>query len=39
MEAQQEHPDEDIDLSEAMDRYAKGTEEVRKLVEGEEDSG
>jgi len=35
MEAQQEDPGEDITFGEAVDRHEKGTEDLRRLVEGE----
>src|SRR5215216_3228531 len=36
-EAQQQHPDENITIGEAAERHKKGREDVRKIVEGDED--
>jgi hypothetical protein len=36
MEAQQERPDENITLGDAVERHKERTDEVRKIVEGEE---
>ena len=35
--AQQEHPDEDLSVRDAYERHQKGTEDLRRRVEGEEE--
>jgi hypothetical protein len=37
MEAQKRHPDENITLGEAAERQEKGSAEIRRIVEGEEE--